>query len=1002
MNINRWQSSEKAISSSLNPNIAIITFQCEFYTQFGQQVHIVGNIEELGSWDKTRSIPMITDKDSYPQWKTKIEITCPIGMTIEYKYLVYNNSDYIWEHLPHTAPHRIITMSIPGHFIIINKNGSEASEIKNITLDSSSLSSSSKNLFEIGRENQDLLSLLSYENNKTNNDVLNDTIDFSLSQKNQTDDRIIIATTFLPVTIVKNSHKNFELIPRCSSSITARINSLKEQRKANVVWVGILPDYKLYDEKELYDIDELLQDKGYHMIYPNDNNKEKEDFDNYFIYIHKILFPVFTDSMFDCNNEYLFKNEEYFDAYQKINLAFANEISTITQERDLIIIKDLTLALVPNILIQKNKNSSIGIFIDYPIPSSDIVCIFPKYQEIIKSILLCDVIGFHFFYSARNFLAVLERFFGLSYDISKKGLIAVSYLGRTIVIHIAHGEVDINYIRELKERKECKDQIQHYASIIKNRYAVMAIDHQLYSQSICMKLRAIDMLFSRNKDLIGKVVVFLSIKHFSGETFSLLPQLSEMIEDLKTKYGHDAIIIESFAHFDIFKRLALMSISNILLYPFYYEGHCIFAHEFLVLQNEDKNYGIILGENNCVTANIKSTIKVNAFCPLAIASAIQKCFHSKLNRDKYNRDYNNLAKHSTLDWISSFILDIKRVRYNDSHNKFGMGLGLGFSLIKLSNGFKHLEIDYLLRYYSKSTKRLMFFDYENTLQEITDFENSELPSKRLINVLKGLSIDENNLIFVITKQEISKIAEWFKDVPSIGIAGECGFYYRYPNETTIEREVPNLDMSWKEAVRKVLKGFTERTEGSFIDEKDSSIAWVYKNCDSYFGYVQSNEIKTHLSNIFENKLSISSAEGLLVIKPKDINKGYFLSHIIKKEIKRASNAHFDFIFAVGADISNENVFKYIHSAEKYLSYYNQKLKVVTATIGRKPSSAQGYFNEINELIEVFETLSLTNRRNLNMKLSATSFHDSLPLHHSRLDSRKSDNTLLKYAHQLSK
>lgn len=992
------RNSEKTISPTINPNIAVITFQCEFETAFGQQVHIVGNIEELGSWDKSRSIQMITDKTSYPQWKSKIEITCPIGMTIEYKYLLYNGTDYIWEPLPNATPHRKITITIPGHFIIINKNGNDLYEMKNVTLDTLTLSlhSSSKSLinqFENGKESDDLLALLSYENNKTASDVLNDAIDFSLSQKNQGDDRVIIATTFLPIKVEKNSQGDYEIVPYCSSSITARINWLKEQKKANVIWVGILPSYKTYDENERYDVDEFLQAKGYHMIYPNESEKEKKDFEDYFIYTHKILFPIFTISMFDCDNEFLFKNEEYFEAYQNVNFAFANKISIITQEKDLIIIKNLTLALVPNILIQKNKNSSIGIYIDYPIPSSDIIKIFPKYQEIVKSILLCEVIGFHFCYSARNFLFILERYFGLSFDISKKGFITVSYLGRTILIHIAHGEVDINYILELKEKKEFKEEIENYTSMTKDKFVVMAIDHQLYIQSLCMKIRAIEMLFTKNPDLIGKVIFFLWIKIFSGETFVLLPQLSKMVEEIRTKYGKESIIIESYAHFNIYKRLALMYKSNVLLYPFYHEGHCVFAHEFMVLQNENKNYGIILGENTCISANIKSTIKVNAFNPIAISTALQKCYHAKPNKDKFDRDYTHLSKHSTLDWISSFLLDIKRVRYNDSNSKFGMGLGLGFSLIKLSNGFKHMELDHLLRYYLKATKRLMFFDYEQTLQEITEEEESEKPLPRLINLLKGLSIDEKNLIFVISTQEIGKMIEWFKEVPLIGLAGECGFYYRYPNETTIEREIPNLDMTWKEAVRRILKGFTEQTEGSYINEKDSSISWVYKNCDSYFGYIQSNEIKTHLANIFENKLSIVNMEGNLVIQPKDINKGYFVSHIIKKEIQNTTNAKFDFLLACGSDISNENVFKYIKSAEKYLVYYNQKLKVFTATIGRKPSSAQRYFNEINELMEVMETLSLTNRRNLTIHMSANSFHDLIPLHQSRLMSKKSDNTL---------
>ena len=32
----------------MNPNISSIRFKCVFHTQFGQELRIVGNIEELG------------------------------------------------------------------------------------------------------------------------------------------------------------------------------------------------------------------------------------------------------------------------------------------------------------------------------------------------------------------------------------------------------------------------------------------------------------------------------------------------------------------------------------------------------------------------------------------------------------------------------------------------------------------------------------------------------------------------------------------------------------------------------------------------------------------------------------------------------------------------------------------------------------------------------------------------------------------------------------------
>jgi trehalose-phosphatase len=153
-----------------------------------------------------------------------------------------------------------------------------------------------------------------------------------------------------------------------------------------------------------------------------------------------------------------------------------------------------------------------------------------------------------------------------------------------------------------------------------------------------------------------------------------------------------------------------------------------------------------------------------------------------------------------------------------------------------------------------------------------------------------------------------------------------------------------------------LQGFTEKTEGSFIKVKETIISWYYKDCDIYFGHVQANEVNTHLTNIFENcKLDIVNGKGYVEIKPRSVNKGYFISEIIKNEF--VNNRSPDFIFAVGDDTSDEEMFKYLNSVHSQLNYFNENIKIFPTTIGRKPSSAVFYFNEVQEVLEYLESLN---------------------------------------------
>lgn len=44
-----------------------------------------------------------------------------------------------------------------------------------------------------------------------------------------------------------------------------------------------------------------------------------------------------------------------------------------------------------------------------------------------------------------------------------------------------------------------------------------------------------------------------------------------------------------------------------------------------------------------------------------------------------------------------------------------------------------------------------------------------------------------------------------------------------------------VDMSWKDDVRNIFEYYTERTTGSFIEEKKCTLTWHYRLADPKFG-----------------------------------------------------------------------------------------------------------------------------------------------------------------------
>ncbi|MBR9998435.1 MAG: hypothetical protein KFF73_05655, partial [Cyclobacteriaceae bacterium] len=63
-----------------------IIFNIEYYTEFGQNIYILGNIPELGSWDLSGAAPMDFIREG--QWRADILLNENAGQEIEYRYFL--------------------------------------------------------------------------------------------------------------------------------------------------------------------------------------------------------------------------------------------------------------------------------------------------------------------------------------------------------------------------------------------------------------------------------------------------------------------------------------------------------------------------------------------------------------------------------------------------------------------------------------------------------------------------------------------------------------------------------------------------------------------------------------------------------------------------------------------------------------------------------------------------------------------------------------------------
>lgn len=80
------------------------------------------------------------------------------------------------------------------------------------------------------------------------------------------------------------------------------------------------------------------------------------------------------------------------------------------------------------------------------------------------------------------------------------------------------------------------------------------------------------------------------------------------------------------------------------------------------------------------------------------------------------------------------------------------------------------------------------------------------------------------------------------------------------------------DASWKQIAEPVMKLYTETTDGSTIEDKETSLVWSYEDADPDFGSCQAKELLDHLESVLANEpVSVKRGQTIVEVKPQVCN-----------------------------------------------------------------------------------------------------------------------------------
>ncbi|VAI29441.1 unnamed protein product [Triticum turgidum subsp. durum] len=605
-----------------------------------------------------------------------------------------------------------------------------------------------------------------------------------------------------------------------------------------------------------------------------------------------------------------------WEAYVLANKLFSQRvIEVLNPDDDYIWIHDYHLLALPSFLRRRFNRLRIGFFLHSPFPSSELYRSLPVRDEILKSLLNCDLIGFHTFDYARHFLSCCSRMLGIEYQ-SKRGYIGLDYFGRTVGIKIM--PVGINMV-QLKSQLQLPDLESRVAELRKQfhgKTVLLGVDDLDIFKGINLKILAFEHMLKTHPKWQGRAVLVQIANPRGGsgkDVQGLKAEIEESCTRINQQFGRSGYSPVELVYRTLssVERMTYYTLAECVVVTAVRDGMNLTPYEYIVCRQgipgldggdaPKRKSMLVVSEFIGCSPSLSGAIRVNPWNIDTTAEAMNESIALSENEKqlRHEKHYRYVCTHDVAYWSKSYIHDLERsCRDHFRRRCWGIGLGFGFRVVALDRNFKKLTVDSIVADYKKSNSRVILLDYDGTLVPQT--------TRR-------------------TRDE-----QW-------QINNQCS------------------EFGWMQMAEPVMNLYTEATDGSYIETKESALVWHHQDADPGFGSAQAKEMLDHLESVLANEpVSVKSGQHIVEVKPQSVSKGFVAEKILSMLTENKRQA--DFVLCIGDDRSDEDMFEGIADIMRR-SIVDPQTSLYACTVGQKPSKAKYYLDDTNDVLNMLEALA---------------------------------------------
>lgn len=688
--------------------------------------------------------------------------------------------------------------------------------------------------------------------------------------------RLLIVSNRLPVSVEKR--KGGIQYKRSIGGVATGLQSLLEERES--LWVGWaeVPLARLNIEEREEIASHLRTHHDSVPVYLTD--ADVRGF--YHGFSNRTIWPLFHYFM-----RFADFDSEMWSAYQRVNRKYRDAVLEVAQPGDVIWIQDYQLMLLPQMLRDELPDASIGFFLHIPFPAVEVFRALPWRREVLRGLLGADLVGFHTYDYAANFLGAVQHL--LAHEV-QRGRVDVG--DRICVADAFPMGIDFERYAQLSEEPAAVEESRRIASRSVDRKLVLSIDRLDYTKGIPERLKAFGAFLEVHPEWRGRVSM-LAVAVPSRTRVERYRQLKSEVDGLVGQINGQFGSMDWTPIRYLYQSLPQHSLvaayraADVALVTPLRDGMNLIAKEYLAARTDGTGV-LVLSEMAGAARELAEAVIVNPYDRDEIVEGINQALTMPEDEQRRHNEpmRERLSRYTVQRWARDFLGSLEEVKL----------LQLRSAEYRLDS----VQRDRIVSSYQRAGLRKFVLDYDGTLTGFMPKPGMSSPAPALREVLGRLAADPRNQVAIVSGRDRETLERWLGDLP-LDLIAEHGAWIRDQGQAW--RTLEPLDDSWKPKVRPVLEVFVDRTPGALLEDKSYSLVWHYRMVEPELAETRLLELREALSaQVSSLGLAVMEGNKILEVKPPNVTKGR-AAHQFMHDTEDG------FVLAAGDDRTDEDIFE---------------------------------------------------------------------------------------------